>query len=285
MRATDQRFLDLVRPHLAPLRAEELPHRTGVFSASVAEDRVLPGGKRTRGINNLYFGMLRIYRGPYLEEMLGRLLSSARDVLTNGQDQFVLLRAGAVEINGRALLLPSQPEPHLAALTALLVERGASYLGEGVVKLDPVLRRVHPDTYPILIHETDVGLFPALPDQPVRRLSRDDRELDAMRPPRPLGMEAVNGRRAEGPVAVGWIVFPEFEDGSEPALEAAGGAEVLFRFTEAGLNLHVWRERALILMRELLETAPVSRLSVGALPATADLLLRTAPSMMEEVSP
>jgi len=54
---------------------------------------------------------------------------------------------------------------------------------------------------------------------------------------------------------------------------------VLFRFTQSCLNLNVWRERALILMRELLETTPVSRLVVGSIPDAAELLQRSAPSV------
>jgi hypothetical protein len=284
VRSTDEAFLDLVRAHLAPLRVGELPHRTGTFSASCAEDRVLPGGKRTRGLNNLYFGMMRIYRGPYREEMLGRLLSAGRDVLTNGQDEFVLLRAGAVAIDGQALVLPSRPEPHLAALTALLVEHGARFLGEGVVKLDPVLRKIHPMTYPILVHETDVTLFPSLADQPVRRLQREEREKDALRPPRPVGLEALNGTAAEAPTPVGWIVFPDFVEGAKDELLPAGGSQMVFRLSEAALNLHVWRDRALILMRDVLQEAPVSRLIVGSLPEAAEVLMRSAPDILEGVS-
>jgi hypothetical protein len=256
------------------------------FSASVEEDRVLPGGKRTRGVNNLYFGILRIYRGPYLEEMAGRVLSAARDVLTNGQDQFVRLRGGAVELNGGALFLAAPtPAPHIAALTAMLAHRGARFLGEGVVELDPVLRRIHPMPLPPLLYEGDLEQFPDLPAQPVRRRKRDDPLQEALRPPRPASLEALGARSAEGPAPVRWIVIPAFEQGGHTRLEPAGGAETLFRFSETVLNLHVWRERSLVLLRELLESAAVSRLVVGSLPEAADELLRTAPSLMEEVKP
>jgi hypothetical protein len=276
----------MVRPHLAPLRVEEPVEHEYAFSASVAEDRVLPGGKRTRGVNNLYFGMLRIYRGSYLEEMAGRLLSAARDVVTNGQDQFVRLRGGAVEIQSGALFLPApSPEPRVAALTALLTRRGARFLGDGVLELDPVLRRIHPSPLPPLVYEMDLDLFPQLPAQPVRRRKRDDPIQEALRPPRPVSLEVLGSERAEGPAPVRWIVFPEFEPGGETRLDPSGGAEVLFRFSEAVLNLHVWRERSLVLLRELLESAAVSRLVVGSTPEAADLLMRTAPDLMEEVKP
>jgi hypothetical protein len=274
----------MVRPHLASLRVEEAAEHEAPFSAAVAEDRVLPGGKRTRGMNNLYSGMLRIYRGPYMEEMAGRLLSVARDVITGGQDQFVRLRGGAVEIHGGALLLASpSPEPHQAGLTALLAQRGGRFLGEGNLELDPVLRRIHPSPLPPLVYEMDLGLFPKLPAQPVRKRKRDDPVREALRPPRPASLEILGGERAQGPAPIRWIVFPEFDLGGEARLEPVGGSELLFRFAEAILNLHVWRDRSLLFLRELLESAAVSRLVVGSMPEAADLLMRTAPGLMEGV--
>jgi hypothetical protein len=246
---------------------------------------MLPGGKPARGLNNLYFGMLRIYRGPYQEEMAGRLLSAVRDVITNGQDQFVRLRGGAVEIDGRAVLLVSaSPEAHQATLTALLAQRGGRFLGEGVLELDPVLRHIHPSPLPPLVYEADLELFPGQPDQPVRRRKRDVPASAVMLPPRPVTLESLGAARASGPGPLGWIVFPSFEPDQETRLEPAGGAELLFRFTEAILNLHVWRDRSLILLRELLEGAAVSQLTVGSMEEAADLLMRTAPGLMEGVS-
>ena len=285
VRATDPSFLDLVRPHLAHLRVDEPTEHELPFSASVAEDRVLPGGKKTRGVNNLYFGMLRIYRGPYLEEMSGRLLSAARDVLTNGQDQFVRLRGGAVEVDGRAILLVSpDPEAHQAAMTALLAERGGRFIGEGVLELDPVLRRLHPSALPPLLYAGDLELFPGLAEQPVRRRKRGDPGREVMLPPRPAPLQALGAGRAEGPVPLGWIVFPTFDSSQETQLEPAGGAALLFRFAEAILNRHVWRDRSLILLRDLLDGNAVSRLSVGSMAEAADLLMRTAPGLMKGVS-
>jgi hypothetical protein len=285
VRATDPRFLDMVRPHLAALRVDAPAEHASMFSASVGEDRILPGGKRTRGLHNLFFGMLRIYRGPYVEEMGGRLLSAARDVITNGQDQFVRLRGGAVEVDGRAVLLISpSPEAHQAALTSLLARRGGRFIGEGVLELDPVLRRIHPSPLPPLLYEGDLDLFPGLPEQPVRRRKRDDPGRAVMLPPRPVTLESIGAARPEGPVPVGWIVFPRFDLDEETRLEPAGGAELLFRFTEAILNLHVWRDRSLVLLRELLEGTAVSHLAVGSMDDAADLLMRTAPGLMEGVS-
>jgi hypothetical protein len=254
-----------------------------MFSASVGQDGVLPGGKRTRGVHNLYFGMLRIYRGPYVEEMSARLLSSVRDVLTNGQDQFVLLRAGAVELQGGALVLPTSPDPHRATLTALLAERGAHFLGDGVLELDPVLRRIHPSPLPPLVYEADLELFPGLPKQAVRRRKREDPEREVLLPPRPVPLDQVAAERAQDPAPIRWIVFPRFEPGAGTRLEPAGGSGILFRFTEAVLNLHVWRDRVLLLARELLEGGAVSTLVVGSIPEAADLLIKTAPSLMEGV--
>ena len=52
-----------------------------------------------------------------------------------------------------------------------------------------------------------------------------------------------------------------------------GSADALFAFARAGLDFHVWGERALILGREMLSSVPAARLRVGSLPDAADLLL------------
>ena len=98
-----------------------------------------------------------------------------------------------------------------------------------------------------------------------------------------MSVEDLGGAEAE-PSALGWIVFPFFDEGAETRLEPAGGAEAVFRFTESLLNLHAWGHRALILIRELLDAVPVSRLVIGSAEDAADLVFSAAPNIIEGVS-
>jgi hypothetical protein len=59
-------------------------------------------------------------------------------------------------------------------------------------------------------------------------------------------------------------------------LRQVGSAEALFRFTQACLNLHIWGDRALVLMREMLATVRVEEIVVGSVTEAADLLLESS---------
>jgi hypothetical protein len=235
-----------------------------------------------RGRNNLYWGTLRIHGGRIREEMAARLISVVRDNAMASSNEFLRIRAGAVVVGGTALVLPSPPEPHLASLAGILVRSGAGYLGDEIAHIDPVLRKVHSASFPLLIDAEDLGHFAELGREPARpRRGTIPEFRRGTTPRRPVSVEELGGHQAE-PVPLRWVVFPYFELGSSTRLEGMGGSEALLRFTEAGLNLHVWGERALILMRDLIESMPVSRLVVGSLPEAADLLLKHAPEMMAE---
>lgn len=281
VRATDESFLDMVRPHLGPFRVPDPPEGYRRFSANVGVDRSWPGGKMTKGISSLYLGMLRVYRGRYREEMAGRLMSLVRDLVTDGQDEYFRVRSGAVVVHGQALMLPAAPTPHLGGLVAALVQRGAGYLADAAAKIDPILRRLDGTPLPPMVDESDFSALGLGPPVVRSRPRRDGSET--LRPPFPVSVEALGGTRTEA-APLGWIVQVGFSPGEETRLEPAGGAEAVFRFTEAVLNMHVWRERSLTFTRDLLDEHPLSRLTVGSIPEAADLLMRTAPSIMREVT-
>jgi hypothetical protein len=59
-------------------------------------------------------------------------------------------------------------------------------------------------------------------------------------------------------------------------LEPVSRSEAIFGLAQAGLNLHVWGDRALLLAGQIAAEVPVQRLRVGSLPEAADLLLSSA---------
>lgn len=274
VRATDRAFLDLLDDHLHEFRVERAADAVNHFSADVGVDTVLPGGKVVRGKSRLYIGALKIFEGTERDEMAGRIVSGVRDLATQHSNEFVRIRAGAVAVGGRALLLPSLPEPHLPALVAAMVRGGAAYLGDELVQIDPVLRNVHGSPLPLLVDTVDLGLFPELGRAPGRRrlaMVRDPAQVGAKTPRRPVRLDQLSGRAAP-PTPPGRIVFPSFEPGRPTELREVGRAEALFRLTQAALNLHVWTDRALVVMRDLLESVPVTGLVVGSIPEAASLL-------------
>jgi hypothetical protein len=96
-----------------------------------------------------------------------------------------------------------------------------------------------------------------------------------------VSVDELQGRLAD-PTEIGWIVFPEFQPGAKTEIVGASGSEMVFRFTQAILNLNIWGERAVFLLRELIESLPVARLVVGSIPEAADLLIDSARSPVGE---
>jgi hypothetical protein len=275
IRSTDVEFLELVRGYLGPFRVDD-----GVdgitFQVDCGEPRVLPGGKIMRSTANLFVGGLRIYCGPRWEDMAGRLIGGVRDMLTTHANEFVRVRAVGAVVDGKAVILPSAPDPHLPTLAALLARSGAGYLGDEMVKLDPILLQVHGIPLPILVDVADLGHLPETGGRARRsaRIAGDETEDPDARTPRRAVPLAVLGADASPPADLARIVFPSFRPGEETRFEGIAASEAVFRILEAVLNAHIWGERAMLFARDLVETVPVERLVIGSVAEAADLLMR-----------
>jgi hypothetical protein len=261
------------------------------FSADCGIERVLPGGKVISGRKHLYIGGgLLTYRGRSEDEMAGRLVSMIRDVVASEwKSGFLQLRAGGVVLDGgRALILPSPPEPNMPALVALLVQGGAQYLTDEILNIEPVLRKASGLPLPLLLDSSDVSYFPELRREPIRQRSaaagvdtvvadRFSRQKVRNTPRRPVPIQELGGRVAEA-APVGMVVFPTFELGGVTEFRSMSKAEAVFGITESVLNLHIWTDRALVAAGKLIEEAEVSRLVIGSLPEAAALLMTSVQS-------
>lgn len=270
-----------MRGYLGPFRSEERPDATEL-SADCGASGTMVGGKRIRGKGRLYMGTLKIFQGPSWEQMAGRLIGAMRDMTTAHLNEFIRVGAGGVGVDGGALLLPSPPEPHLAALVAKLVGLGADYLGDQTVRIDPVLRRAHASPLPLLVDVRDLELFPELNRDHGARVRRDIEKLGANSPRRPVSLSELGGR-ASPPIPISTVVFPSFDPDGATQLQPIGRAEALVLLFRALLNGHVWRDRALVFARDLLQGTACMQLSVRSIPEAAEALLDAAPRSLTEV--
>jgi hypothetical protein len=274
VRATEANWLDYVDRFIGDARVERHSSETPVwlFSADHRPPRTIAGGKVVHGISALWLQGLRIFRDRGEENMAGRLLSKMRDLVTEPQNEYVRLRATGISRNGRALVMPSSPNSHLPALAARIMQKsGGRFLGDEIVKLDPILRRVSPVDWPLLIDERDAHLFPEGEFSPVRKRRKEPQYVGGATPRRPLALRSIGADVSEA-AETGWLVFPEFLPGEESRLEPWGGAAALFKFTEAMLNMHIWSDRTLVLAQEMLAEHPASRLVVGSIEEASDLV-------------
>jgi hypothetical protein len=270
VRSTDPRFLELLRRLLGRFRVDDGLDDI-MFSADSGVERTLPGGKVIRGRSRLYFQGIKIFSGSVREEMAGRLISGIRDWTNDQSNEFLRVRAGGVTVGGEAMLMPSSPEPHLPAMVAQLVKSGAGYLGDEIVNLDPVLVHAHPLPLPLLLDGRDLKHFPELEagrEKPRRRAASE--ALNRQRR-RPVLLEELGGAPASAS-PIRWIAFPSFDAGGRTDLESLPPSEALFRLSQAALNLHIWRDRAFVLMKKMIETARTARLTVASVPEAAERL-------------
>jgi hypothetical protein len=265
VRCTSADFADQLRAHLAPFVVED-QLEDFLFSADSGEDKEIAGGRRIRGKKRLFKNYLTIYHGISDDEMAGRLISGVRDMVTSYTDQHLRLRAAAVEVDDRIVLLPSEPNPHLPALAAALTRAGAAYLGDEIVYLDPVLRHAHPiasDPLPVLLDSADLGDFPDIP----RKRGRKNRTRRSSKPSAvtdrvPVRVEELGGTGSKGG-PVGLVVFPSFAPDQPSTTRPSGRSEALFGLTGALLNPEIWTDRAMLVLRDLVADTPAHHLTVG----------------------
>ncbi|HWC14339.1 MAG TPA: hypothetical protein VG929_07070 [Actinomycetota bacterium] len=283
MRTTDATFLALVDEYVGEHRMDPVVDDAvdpWLYSADCGVTKVLAGGKQIKPISRLYVGGLKIFEGRVKDEMAGRMLSTWRDVITAHSNEFVRVRAAAVEVNGTAIVMPSAPQPHLPMLAGLLTREGAGYLGDELVNIDAVFRRVHGLSLPLLVDGSDLGAFPDIVREPTKRRPKGTpEEVEGRTPRRPVPIRSL-GRAAAGPVPIGWIVFPTFVRGDETGFREMARAEAVFRLSQAILNLHIWNERALFLMQDLVDDVAVAELRIGSPEEAVRLILDAAPSLV-----
>jgi hypothetical protein len=272
----------VLRRYLGPHQVDEGPDDI-LFSADCGIERQVAGRAQVVSLKRLFFGSTLIYRGRSMHELSARLISGIRDWTNSQSNEYFRLRAGAVAIDGGALMLPSAPSADLAALVGLLVRGGgAGYIGDEIANVDPILRRVHGLGLPLLIDGARMPLFPEIVAEPTRPRRRRGGELPVQARPRwPVLLADLDGVAA-APTKIQWIVFPEFMAGEPTRLEPITKAEAVFRLAEAALNVHIWTDRAFPLMKDLLDDNLVGRLVIGDLQQGADWLAQVPVHVGEE---
>jgi hypothetical protein len=276
VRTTDRRFLDVLRRYLERFRVESGSDDI-VFSADCGIERTVGGRAHVSGLKRLFFGGLLLFRGRTMEEMAARLVSGFRDWTNNQSNEFFRIRAGSVVIDGGAMLLPSLPSTELSAFVGTLVRSGlAGYVGDEITNVDPILRRANGIGLPLLIDGEQMWRFPEIEATPTRPGRRHGQPLPVQARPRwPVRLEDLGGTFSP-PTDIRWIVMPAFRPDQPTRVESLPKAEALFGFAEAALNLHIWADRALVLMRELIADHLVGRLVIGDFDEGARVLVDLA---------
>lgn len=92
----------------------------------------------------------KLARFDNLEDTIAVLSSSIETLASTHSDTHAFLHAGAVEVGGRAVMLPGRSHAGKTTLVRALLERGARYLSDDLVPIDAGLR-AHPLARPLMV--------------------------------------------------------------------------------------------------------------------------------------
>jgi HprK-related kinase A len=187
-----------------------------------------------------------------------------------GQRRYLLLHAGAVEREGRALILTGPSGAGKSTLAALLGEAGWRFMGDEFVLLDPADRAMRAFPRAVSLKNEALALFDGV--DPARLGPRlDGTPKGTIRHLRP-NSEAV--ARMDEPARPALILFPRFGADLAPAVRPVGAAEAFVRLTQASTNYVALAERGFEALTGLVSTVPALAIDYASSAEALDLIER-----------
>jgi HprK-related kinase A len=177
-----------------------------------------------------------------------------------GQKRYLLLHAGTVERDGRALLLTGHSGAGKSTLAALLGERGWRFMGDEFALLDPETGLLHPFPRAISLKNQALAVFDGA----------DPARLGPILRGTPKGMirhlrpnpEAI-ARMAE-PARPALVLFPRFGREFGRDTRPVGAAELFVRLTQASTNYVALGERGFSALTRFVTGTPAAAIDYGS---------------------
>jgi HprK-related kinase A len=171
-----------------------------------------------------------------------------------GQKRFLLLHAGTVEREGRALLLTGHSGAGKSTLAALLGEQGWRFLGDEFALLDPDDGLIYPFPRLISLKNQALALFDRAAPERLGPILKGTPKgmIRHLRPP----ADAI--ARMDEPARLALILFPRFARELGPETRPVGAAELFVRLTQASTNYVVLAERGFSALSALVANTPAA---------------------------
>ena len=171
--------------------------------------------------------------------------------LALGERRFLLLHAGAVERDGRALILTGESGSGKSTLAALLGERDWRYLGDEFVLVEPATGALQPFPRPASLKNASIATLAAEVDADRFGPLLEGTPKGNVRHMRPPAAAIAAMDEPALPVA---IVFPRF--GFAPAARPVAPSETFVRLTQASTNYTAMGERGFVALTRLVTSVP-----------------------------
>lgn len=199
----------------------------------------------------------RIDAGPTAAHVLAMLLWDVnRQAVAATATDHVVLHAGAVEVDGRVIVLPAPMEAGKTTLVTALVRAGAGYLSDELATIPEPGTHVLPYPKALSLDPGSWDLFPDLAPTAERRAASPHQWLvvpEALRP----------GATRHDPVPLGRVVLPRHRPGHVTRLTRLDPIGALKVLAECTFSFHEEPARLLPRLARLVETVPVDALTVG----------------------
>lgn len=174
----------------------------------------------------------------------------------------LLVHAGVVSLDGRAVLIPGEPDAGKSTLTAALVQHGFDYLSDEAARIDLRTGLVAPFPRCLALDATSLdllGLDVATAGFDVSAFP-EVRQLGAHVPPERLR------RRPHGdPARPALVAFPQVSRAAQPGVTPVGRGSALSRLVGESLNLHLLGRPGFAGLTTLVERVTLVELCYGDL--------------------
>jgi len=191
-----------------------------------------------------------------------------REAVESASDR-LLIHAGVVEADGRAILFPAGSGSGKSTLVTGLVHAGFGFLSDEIAAIDLDDCFVHPVQRSMVLKEgSRAVLAHLLPEIPAAARAY----LDNVIPIRPRDFGASEER---DPAPVGFVIAPRFEAGAETRLEPISRAAALTELAANAFNLEKFGARAIHALAGVVRNASCFRLVTGALDPAVEAVRST----------
>jgi HprK-related kinase A len=190
----------------------------------------------------------------------------------------LLLHAGVVELDGRAVVMPALPGTGKSTLTAALATSGARLLSDefGVVDLDRA--SLHPLVRPVSLKNASIDVIAAFaPTSSIGPRFPGTRKGTVAY----LAPSARSYRERRVPAAPGLILFPRYQAGAKVRVEPLSKARAFAKLAVNSFNYEMLGPDGFDAVGRLLEASLVVRMSYGELDDAIDAI-RGLVSRIEE---
>ncbi|KMT64622.1 HprK-related kinase A [Catenovulum maritimum] len=166
---------------------------------------------------------------------------------------YLMLHAGVVEKNGKAIVLPATSGSGKSTLTAALVFNGWRLFSDEIALFSLKDELLYPCSRPINLKNESIEIIKNyIPDAVFSNIALDTHKgtVSLLKPP------ADSVRRMHEPAPLGMYVFPTYKAGSAARLNTISPEQALRNLTQHSFNYHIIGKSGFELLVKQLQTTP-----------------------------